>query len=175
MALSIRNLPLLIVAAVITHVNKVRLDLLKLRAGLIYHADVIPAAAVATANATDLTTSIALITALQVAYTAHIASACDPLTGIGAHIAADATNVLAAAVPTDLTTSETAANELKAQYNLHRVVTADHAVADATNAVSTTAAVDLATTVALANAVKVALNAHCAAAFNGQALVLVSA
>ncbi|MRG98217.1 hypothetical protein [Polyangium spumosum] len=169
---TVRKLTGLKADASVAQLNKLRLDMMRLRAGLVFHASA--STAVSTANASDLATSIALITALQAAYTAHIASACSSTSGVGAHMAADATNVLTAPTPTDLASCITAVNELKAEYNLHRVVTSCHPVADSTNAVSTADATDLASVIALANDVKAKLNAHFAAAFTSEAIELVS-
>jgi hypothetical protein len=174
MATQVRHIVRLMAEAVLAAFNQRRLDMLMVRAGKIYHADAAPAAAVSTANATDLTTSIALISALQVSYTTHIASACDATTGQGAHLATDATNVLVAAVPTDLASCETAVNELKAQFNAHLALTSSHPVADATNTVSTADASNLSTTEALANALKTKFNAHIAAAMTAPALAVIS-
>lgn len=56
----------------------------------------------------------------------------------GIHGAADATNDTTAADATDQATGDTLANEIKADYNAHRVLTAGgvHAAADATNVVT---------------------------------------
>jgi len=90
-------------------------------------------------------------------------------------MAADSTNVLVAAVPTDLATCITAVNELKTQYNLHRVMTSCHPVADSTNVVSSADADDLPKTITLANEIKTDLNAHMAAAFVSDAIELIAA
>lgn len=175
MSIQVRNLTPSKAEAVIAHVNKCRLDALKMRAGLIFHADASTAVAVANAVSGDgYVTSIALVNALAAAYTAHIASACDVLLGTGCHIAADATNVISAPTAVDWTTVSTLVNQLKTQFNAHCAVTSIHAVADAVNTVSTANATTDVTLAALANALKVGINAHFAAALNDQALVEVS-
>ncbi|MCU1422747.1 MAG: hypothetical protein JWN36_2398 [Microbacteriaceae bacterium] len=175
MALSIRALVPLIANAVLVHVNKMRLDLLKLRGGLIFHADATQAVTVADITAGSLLAAQVAITAdISAQYVAHIASAADATTGIGAHIAADATHVLTTPAGTTLGTCEARLNEVKAQYNLHCAATANHPLADATNTVSTADATDATTLAALATALHAKMNAHFAAAFNAQALLLVS-
>jgi hypothetical protein len=52
------------------------------------------------------------------------------------------------------------ANEIKTDYNIHRVSVVFHGVADVTNVVAAANATDLATLITLANEIKVDLNAH---------------
>ena len=75
---------------------------------------------------------------------------------------------------TDLGSSETLLNDLKAKYNSHRALAASHAKADATNVVTAAAATDQASSDTLANDIKAKLNAHYAAAFAAHATALVS-
>lgn len=172
MATSIRNLDSLKADQAIVQENAGRLDLLKVKAGTIIHADASPA--VTTAAATDLPTSIALANALKAAYNTHVASACDPVTGQGCHIAADATNPTAVVNATDLASVEALLNDIKAKYNAHRVLLASHATADATNVSAAAAAIDLPTSQTLANDLKTQINAHFAMAMSSTATLLVS-
>ncbi len=172
MADSIRNLDSLKSDQAITVLNARRLDALKIKAGLIIHADA--STTIATANATDLASSILLANALKASYNAHCASACDAGTGQGCHIAADATNPTAVADATDLTSVEALLNDLKSKYNAHRVLLASHATADATNISAAAAATDQATSNTLANDLKTQLNAHYAMAMAAHATLLVS-
>lgn len=112
---------------------------------------------VATANASDLDTSIALCQALITAYNRHIA---DTL----GHVAADATNTVAAsrASVVSLATAITAANQLKAAYNPHRSQSGVHFTADTGNAVSASDATDQSSLNTLLNEIKTDLNAHLA-------------
>jgi hypothetical protein len=86
------------------------------------------------------------------------------LTGVGIHAAADATNVIAAADATDQGTANTLLNELKTDFNAHRVIvgSSEHIGADVTNTVTAADATDLATSITLVNEIKAAYNAHLA-------------
>lgn len=170
--MDVRNLDGLKVDASIAQQNASRLDALKLRAGLIFHADA--TAAITEANATDATTTSALVLALRSRYVTHIASACSATTGIGSHMAADATNVLAVPVPVDEAGEILTVNELKAKFNLHRVSTTFHPVADSTNAVSSADATDTASLHTLANELKTDFNGHFAASMSSASLTIVS-
>lgn len=170
--MDVRNLAKPKADAAVAQLNLSRLDALKLRAGLIFHADA--TAPITEANATDASTTSALVLVLRSRYIAHIASACSATTGVGAHMAADATNVVTVAVPTNEAGEILTVNELKALFNSHRASTVFHPVADSTNAVATADATNTASLRALANALKTAFNAHFAAAFSAQAIVVVN-
>lgn len=175
MSVNVRNLtPLLADAAVAGH-NKRRLDMLKLRAGLILHATTTTAVALADiAAGSTLAVQVAFVAECSAAYTTHIASACDATTGIGAHMAADATNVITTAAPTDLATCYARMNELKSLLNAHDALTTSHPVADATNTVTAPDADTAAKLATLGNQVKAKLNAHLAMAFSDPAIVIVA-
>lgn len=176
MSTSVRKLHGLQVDALLSGSNAERLDALKIRAGLIIHADA--TAAITTADAVSgdgYVTSIALVNACRASYVAHIASACSASTGLGCHMAADATNVLSAPVATDEASAITLANDIKAKYNLHRASTAAHPVADSTNTVSASDATDDASLATLVNQIKARLNSHFAMAMAAPALVSVDA
>jgi len=76
------------------------------------------------------------------------------------HKADDEVNVVTAADADDLTTLEALLNEIKGDYNAHRVSTTFHDAADTTNVVDAANASDLATSIALANQIKAMFNAH---------------
>lgn len=173
MSTSIRNNDTIKVDAAIVVLNAHRLDLLKLKAGTIFHADTIPATAIATADASDLATCVTLANAIKAFYNLHAASACSATTGQGAHIAVGTANATAAA--TDLTTVQALANGLKTTYEAHRVLTTLHATADATNTISAATATDLATSITMLNELKLDINAHVAAALASNALRVVAA
>lgn len=171
MATDVRNLNGLKTAAAVAAYDMTRLDALKLRAGLIYHADATtPVTLADIATGSTLAAQVAFTVACSAAHTAHIASACDATTGQGAHIAADAANVLTTPVPTTLAECYARMNEIKALHNLHVALTAKHAVADSTNTVSATDATTAATLATLGNQVKAKQAAHFSAAFTAQAL-----
>jgi hypothetical protein len=117
--------------------------------------------------ASDLPTSLTLLTELRAVYATHLA---DDL----AHKVADTVNVIAAAVATDLATAQTAANELKADLNLHIASTTYHGVADATNAIAAANASDLATLITLLNEMRTDLPAHMALAFTSSSIKAVN-
>lgn len=172
MADQIRKLDTPMVQQAIAVQNKSRLDAMKLKAGLIFHADASTPAS--TVTATDLPSTLTLANSIATLYGSHIGSACDPTSGQGAHIAADTTNTITATTPaTDQTSVDTLLNDIKAKFNLHIAVSADHAAADTVNTIAAAAATNLATSITLVNAIAVGLNAHFAAAMNGQATNLI--
>jgi len=119
--------------------------------------------AIATADATDAATTIALANAMKSAYTAHIADT-------DAHLAADSTNTISAADATDQASANTLLNEIKGDFNAHHKSGTYHTVGGEGGIpvpadVSTADATDAATSVTLANALKVALNLHFASGF----------
>jgi len=84
------------------------------------------------------------------------------LTITGVHAAADATNPVAAADPTDLAECQTLLNELQTDANAHFVIVgaSEHIGADVTNSIDAAAATDQATSETLANEAKADINAH---------------
>lgn len=173
MSSSIRNLVKILAAESVAQFNLLRKDMLLLRAGSVFHADASPA--ITAAVASDLATAIVRGNAAKASYNLHIASVCSASTGLGCHIAADATNVVTSPNATDQTSLNTLLNEIKGDYNAHRVLLASHPVADATNVVTSANATDLATSITLVNEIVGDLNGHYAGAFVSQAIVLVSA
>lgn len=170
MATTIRNIPDLKADQAVTELQKLRLDLLKLKVGTIFHADT--GTAISTADATNTATAITLVNVIKSTYNTHIASACSATTGQGAHIAADAANAASSANATDEASAITLANEIKGDYNTHRASTSYHMTADATNAVSSANATDEASLVTLVNELKADINAHMAAGFTHSAIAL---
>lgn len=171
--MDVRNLHSLKTDAVLSQHNVMRLDLLKLQSGVVYHADA--TAAITTPDATTAPTGLALAIALRAIYVTHCASACSATTGIGCHIAADATNTLSVAVPTNEASSILTANELKAKFNLHCVSLSFHASADSASAVATADATDEASLWVLLNALKAKFNTHFAGALTSANLAVVAA
>jgi hypothetical protein len=138
-----------------------------------YTAPVLASDTVATANATDLTTSIALTNSIKKTVNRHYASAYVlPLTG-GSHKVTN--TAIATADGTDLTSSVTLANAIKSSYNTHIASTTFHANADGTNAVAAANATDQTTLNTLVNAQKTAFNAHIISAPAGAMLTVVDA
>lgn len=123
--------------------------------------------AAASANASDLATSITLGNEIRGLWLLHLADAV-------AHKAADGTNTLAAPVATDLATGITLANEIKADYNLHRASTTFHNVADGTNVIAAADATDQGSLNTLLNELKTDMNAHYVLALSGTMINFVS-
>lgn len=111
--------------------------------------------AVLTADSFDLDTVGNLETALDVAYVAHIAST-------SYHIAADSTNTLTAT--TVYAKCKALADDLKAKFNLHRVMTASsvHAGSGDANAVTAAAMTTKALGITLLNDIRTMMIAHLA-------------
>ena len=105
------------------------------------------------ADAYDLTTSVALANDIKTTYTAHIANT-------DAHLAADATNTVAAANATDLATAITLANEIKADFNAHRSQAGVHTESDTKNQVTSANATTQGTLNTLLNEMKEDFNEH---------------
>jgi len=172
MSTTLRNLTNIKAEQAIVQLNKLRLDLLRIQTGLIAHADASTNIGVATAAA--LPAVLLAANAAKVAYNAHVASVCDATSGLGAHLAADATNPTAVADATDQDTANALLNDIKAKYAAHRVLTSSHPQADATNTVTSADATNLATSITLANELVTKLNAHFNSALAFSATLLVS-
>ena len=76
------------------------------------------------------------------------------------HKANDTTNTVTSADASDQATLNTLLNEIKGDYNAHRVSTTFHDAADNTNVVDAADASDLATSQTLANQIKAKYNTH---------------
>lgn len=120
---------------------------------------------VATANASSLSTSVALTKALIVAYNLHIAD-------LLAHGAADATNTVAStyADVINLATAITAANQLKAAYNAHRSQSGVHPNDDSGHETTASDATDQSSLNTLLNELKGDFNAHIASGLSAPSL-----
>lgn len=169
--MEVRNLDSLKSAASVDMLNALRLDLLRLKKGVVYHAG----ASTAVDGYADADTYVAVTNSMVASYSAHIASACDSVTGRGCHLAADATNTIAASVATNLATSLTRANELKAKANLHFVLASAHCTADSVSSVTAANATDLPTLQVLLLDIEAQLNNHFAGSLVSDAIELISA
>ena len=109
------------------------------------------------------------------AYSAHIASVCDPLTGLGCHLVADETNTITAPIATNLATAITRINQLKTQANAHFVLSAPHCAVDSVSSVTATNASDLATLQVLLLDIEAQLNNHFAGSLVSEAIELIPA
>lgn len=174
----IRNLTPLKAQACVDAINALRQDMLQLRAGAIYHASRTPPID-DDINSSDgydgYDAPSVRINNYVDRYHEHIASVVDSTTGVGAHLSADATNVVTAPVATGaLSTVIDRCNDLKAKYNLHRVSTVFHPVADNVNEVTAADATDLASALTLMSDLFTQLNAHFAGGFTSEAIVLIA-
>jgi hypothetical protein len=173
MSTTIRKIPGAAWTQAIAVTNARRLDMLRLRAGLIFHADATTAISAADITAgSTLAEQVAFTAACSAAYVEHIASACDATTGIGAHMAADATNVLTTPAGTDLASCYTRMNEVKTKFNLHGASAVFHPLADALHVTTAPDATTAGTLATLGNELKADLNAHIAAAMAAQATII---
>jgi hypothetical protein len=172
-AITVRRIDGLQAQRAVFVLNLLRLDLLKLEAGQIFHADA--SAADVSPTAADLPSVIVMANNLFAEFNAHMASACSSTTGQGAHLLADTTNgPLTTAAAVDQGTADTLLNAIKTAFNAHLTQSGVHAHNDGTNTVAAANATNLGTSITLANALQTAVNAHFAAAFNHQATNLVA-
>lgn len=174
MARSVRRTDGSVRAALVEEYNKLRLDMLKLKAGTIFHADATTAVTADLPSATTTLTAVNRVNAVRTAYILHIASACSASTGQGAHIAADSTNTIGAAA-TDEASAITLANDIKSKFNTHRASTSYHPTADSTHAISSTDASDAASLYTLVNELYTDVAAHIASGMTSSAINLVAA
>lgn len=173
MSKNVRTLDHSFVEELFKQCNCHRYDMTQLKAGAVFHAD--KSTAIATADASDLPTSIVLANALKASLNTHMASAISSTTAIGVHVAADSTNgPIATADATDLASVETLLNAAKTKFNAHLSQSGVHFTNDAAT-VATANATDQATSNTLANALKAAANLHYSKGFSSDALVKVGA
>lgn len=157
--------------SLVTQQNAFALDVMKFKLGSIFHAGKLTPIDVTEPTADGYGTdgySASLVVASNACrafYIAHIASYTDGVLVFGAHNVADATNVLVAPVATDLASSETLLNDIKAKFSPHLARTACHGGnQDSTNTISSADATDEASALALAIELIADLNAHSNAA-----------
>lgn len=177
MAVTLRKIDSILARASADALNRLRVDMLQVKAGAVFHVDTSPADASPTAA--DLPTVIVMANALKAELNTSFASALQKTItsstyGQGVHMVADATNTIAAAAASDLATSITLLNAIKTAFNAHLTQAGVHITNDGTNTVATTNASDLPTSITLANALQGKVNAHFAAALAHQAVVLVA-
>lgn len=137
-----------------------RNDLVNLAAGVtIYHQGIDDNALEGRADPSGLAECLDVVNSLRSRTVSHLAS-----TGqTGAHATASA-ETIAAPVATDLSTANTLANELKADFNTHLSEAGVHLNNDTTNAVTAADATDQGTLETLLADIKAMNNAHVAVA-----------
>lgn len=119
-------------------------------------APVATSEAIASANASDLATSITLVNEIKTVYNRHLADD-------GAHKATS--TAISTADASDLATGQTLANEIKTAYETHRASTTYHYTADGTNTIAAANATDQSSLNTLLNELKTDINAHIIAAY----------
>lgn len=168
--MEVRNLNQLKAAASIDVLNALRLDLLRLKKGVVYHAE----ASEAVDGYADADTYVSVTNAMVSSFNDHCASVCDAVSGLGAHLAEDSTNTVSASVATDLATSLTRANQLKSKANAHFVFAASHCQTDSVSSVTAADATDLPTLQVLLLDLEEQINNHYAGALVSEAVELIS-
>lgn len=168
--MDVRNLTANKAAALVEQHNKLRADIARASFGLVLHSQAVPST-VPEVDPEDLTAST---NALVAAYAEHIGSAFVASTNLGAHGSADTTNTIAAPVATNLATSITRANELKADLNLHIGATAKHMAASSA-AVAAANATDAPSLKTLLDDIAAVLAAHVESAFASEKITIVAA
>lgn len=169
----VRNLTDDLAQSLVTQQNARAKDLLRLKAGTCYHA--YPTATVTAADGNGTEAKIILLANdLKAKMNTHAASECSATTGVGTHLAADATNFPDATVnATDLASAETLLNSLYTKYNAHLTQAGKHCTNDGTNAASSAAATDQASSDTRANDLKTKFNLHIAGSMAAAPIVLV--
>lgn len=159
--------------ALVAEHNKRFRDLQVLKAGTIFHAH--PTSLVTAADGDGTLAKLKTLTlALCVAFNEHCASECDATSGVGTHLAADATNApVTATALADLAACNTRLNSLYTAYNAHLTQAGKHCTNDATNAASSASATDQSSADTRANDIKAKMNLHIAAAMAAGPIVLV--
>jgi len=166
--MDVRNLTRLETLALIAQYNAQRADAARAALKLILHVQAVPSTLAAIDEA-DLTAST---NALVTSYEAHRVSVFSATTNLGAHGSSDTTNAVAAAVATNLATSLTRANELKADLNAHIAVTAKH-ITSSSAAVAAADATDAPTLLVLLTDIRTVLLAHTGSAFTSEGITIV--
>lgn len=124
-----------------TLLNEIKTDLnahVVLTTGTV-HSNADNASVVATANATNTATRIALANALKAAYNGHRVKGSGGSPAVHINVGGDTTNIVTSADATNDQTALTLALELKTKLNAHDAGTTWHTIADATNVVTAAA------------------------------------
>lgn len=167
--MDVRNLDKLKLDALITVVNAMRFDSFSASKP---HLEEVPVVTLV-GTAADLPAALIKVNSFVSTYATHIASAASA-TSAGAHLTADATNVVSAPTATDLASANTRANDLKAKFNAHVASTTFHKVADA-GVISASDATNLATLQTLLLDIATKMDAHFARCTGGSFINVVPA
>jgi len=159
--------------ALVTQHNARFRDLLTLKAGTTYHGA--PSALVTAVDGDASVATLKLLTAdLSLKFNSHCASECSATSGVGSHLAADATNApVAVTALADLAACQTRLDAIYTAFNTHLTQAGKHCTADSTNAASSAAATDQASSDTRANDLKAKLNLHIGGSMVAAPIVLV--
>lgn len=131
-----------------------------------YRAPTATRVTISSAAATDLATSITMLTELKADLNTHFADTIAHDTAVSAAIAT--------AAATDLTTAMALANAIKAAYNTHLSASNVHFTNDSTNTIAAATAIDQTTLNTMLTELKTDVNAHLLSAPVGTWLNVVS-
>lgn len=171
----VRNLSDLKVDQLVVEFNKLRLDMQKLRAGSLFHSDESAEVGLTASGTAPLLA--ANVEVIRLALNAHMASEVDEVSGVGVHLAADATNgPLSAAAGGSVAQSCTALGAFRTAFNAHLTQSGKHSVSDSANSLSSGTAnpTDQATADAFATALVAKINLHFEAAFSSSSIEVVA-
>lgn len=164
----VRKLTPSMAEALVSQYNALRADTAKAHLKLVLHTQEVPSSL----DAIDEDDLPASTNALVTAYEAHRVSVFSATTNLGAHGSSDTTNAVTSPTATNLATSLTRANELKADLNAHIAVTAKH-ITSSSAAVSASNATDADTLLVLLTDIHSVLSAHIGSAFASEGLTLI--
>lgn len=134
MSRTVRNLQYPVTTAIVEEAGKLRLDLLKIRQGSVFHIET--PTALSTSTAVSTATALAIANAARSSLNAHMESACDASSGQGVHLAADSANPFTTPVATEIESTITLLVAEKAAFNAHRTQSGVHPANDAVNVVT---------------------------------------
>lgn len=129
--LQIAKFPALLALGSVQVLNQLRLDLLKLANGQIYHAS--PTILVPEYVSGNYGGMIDLVNVMAISFNQHIINTCDSITGEGCHLVADYANEVISPLAVDLKSAIRKANELKRNFSEHIASSEFHAVEDINN------------------------------------------
>lgn len=129
--LQIAKFPVLLASTSVQVLNQLRLDLLKLANGQIYHAE--PTILIPEYVSGNYGGMIDLVNFMAVSFNQHIVNECDPVTGQGCHLTSDYVNEVISPLAVDIKGAIRKADELKRNFSQHIASSEFHAVEDVNN------------------------------------------
>lgn len=158
MSLQIAKFPALQASTAIQILNQLRLDMLRLANGLVYHAN--KTAKIPEFSFGKYGISEDLLNTMSGLFNQHIVSICDPITGKGAHLSPDYDSEINSSLAVDGYSGCKKANELKYKFNQHIVSSQFHAVEDLNNLITAPDAIDTISLAKLTMEIRDKMNAH---------------